>query len=60
MPLELVADETEYDYEKANLPEGAWPQTSWYSGWVSGQDVFDLPREACPIEMRWLVYRKDW
>ena len=32
-------------------------------GWVeerylAGQDVYDLPREACPAEMRWLVYRK--
>jgi hypothetical protein len=25
---------------------------------VGGQDVFDLPREECPIEMRWLVYQK--
>ena len=30
----------------------------WYAGWVSGQDVFDVPREQCPIEMRWLVYQK--
>jgi hypothetical protein len=47
-----------YDYEKAHLPEGAWPPTSWYADWVSGLDVFDLPREECPIEMRWLVYQK--
>jgi len=25
---------------------------------VSGCDVFDLPREQSPIELRWLVYRK--
>ena len=58
LPLRLVADDSVYDYEQAHLPEGAWPPTSWYADWVSGRDVFDLPREACPIEMRWLVYQK--
>jgi hypothetical protein len=27
-------------------------------GLVSGRDVFDLPREDCPIEMHWLAYQK--
>ena len=58
LPLYLIADDSVYDYEQANLPAGSWPQTSWYAGWVSGQDVFDLGRESSPIEMRWLVYRK--
>jgi SAM-dependent methyltransferase len=58
LPLTLVADDSVFDYEKQNLPEGAWPPTSWYANWVSGQDVFDVPREASPIEMRWLLYRK--
>lgn len=58
LPLDLIADDSVYDYEKAHLPENAWPPTSWYAEWVSGQDVFDLRREMCPIEMRWLVYRK--
>jgi SAM-dependent methyltransferase len=57
-PLRLVSEDSVYDYEKAHLPEGAWPPTSWYADWVSGLDVFDLPREECPIEMRWLVYQK--
>lgn len=58
LPLDLVADDSVYDYEKANQPPQAWPPTSWYEGWTSGQDVFDVPREESPIEMRWLVYRK--
>jgi SAM-dependent methyltransferase len=57
LSLELVADDSVYEYEKAHLPDGAWPPTSWYAGWVSGQDVFDVERENCPIEMRWLVYQ---
>lgn len=40
LPLELVADDSVYEYEQANLPTGAWPPTSWYADWVSGLDVF--------------------
>lgn len=58
LPLEQVSDESVYEYEKAHLPADAWPPTSWYAEWVSGQDVFDLKRDDCPIEMRWRVYRK--
>jgi SAM-dependent methyltransferase len=58
LPLRLIADDSVYDYEMSHLPEGAWPPTSWFADWVSGRDVFDLPREECPIEMRWLVYQK--
>jgi SAM-dependent methyltransferase len=58
LPLALVGDDSVYEYEKTHLPDGAWPPTSWYADWVSGQDVFDVERESCPIEMRWLVYQK--
>ena len=58
LPLELVADDSVYEYEKAHLPGGAWPPTGWYAEWVSGLDVFDVEREMSPIEMRWLVYEK--
>jgi SAM-dependent methyltransferase len=59
LPFELVADDSAYEYEQAHLPEGAWPPTGWFAGWASGLDVFDLPREQSPIELRWLVYRKS-
>lgn len=58
LPLQLIADDSVYEYEKANLPADAWPPTSWYAAWVNGQDVFDLPMDQSPIEMRWLVFRK--
>jgi SAM-dependent methyltransferase len=58
LPLYQVADDSVFDYEKANLSAESWPPTSWYPNWVNGQDVFDVPIEASPIEMRWLVYRK--
>ncbi|BBY73407.1 hypothetical protein MPRF_03060 [Mycolicibacterium parafortuitum] len=58
LPLRLMTNDSVYDFEKENLPAGAWPHTGWYAEWVSGQDLFDLPREQCPVEMRWLVYQK--
>ena len=58
LPLDLIADDSVYEYEKTHLPAENWPPTSWYAGWVSGQDVFDVAREDSPIELRWLVYRK--
>lgn len=58
LPLYQVADDLVHDYEKAHVPAESWPPTSWYVGWVNGQDVFDVVAEDCPIGMRWLVYRK--
>lgn len=58
LPLELVADDAAYEYEKTHLPEGAWPPTGWYADWANGLDVFDVEREESPIELRWLVYKK--
>lgn len=58
LPLRLESDNSVLDYEKANLPRKAWPPTPWYAEWVSGMDAFDLPREDCPVDMRWLTYRK--
>ncbi len=59
LPLTLVSDDSVYDYEKAHMPASAWPPTGWYEGWASGLDVFDLERETCPIDLRWLVYQKS-
>jgi SAM-dependent methyltransferase len=58
LPLRLLTDDAAIAYEQAHLPEGAWPPTSWYVGWASGNDLFDLPGDDCPIELRWLVYEK--
>ncbi|MDD4868089.1 MAG: class I SAM-dependent methyltransferase [Mycobacterium sp.] len=58
LPLQLVADDPAYDYEKTNLPDGAWPPTGWFEGWARGLDVFDVDPADAPIELRWLVYQK--
>jgi SAM-dependent methyltransferase len=59
LPLERVADDSAYEYEKTHLPEGAWPLTDWFEGWAAGLNVFDVQREKSPIELRWLVYQKS-
>jgi 2-polyprenyl-3-methyl-5-hydroxy-6-metoxy-1,4-benzoquinol methylase len=58
LPLQLVADDSAYEYEKTHLPEGAWPPTEWFDGWAHGLDVFAVEAEDSPIELRWLVYQK--
>ena len=56
LPLVLESDDSAYEYERAHLPQGAWPPTSWYERWARGQDVFDIEHESSPIELRWLVF----
>jgi SAM-dependent methyltransferase len=58
LPFERQADENAAAYEREHLPEGQYPSTGWYEGWCGGQDLFDLPAERAPMELRWLVYRK--
>lgn len=58
LPLERQSDESAAEYEKEHLPEGQYPPTGWYEGWSGGQDLFDLPAERPPMELRWLAYRK--
>ncbi len=59
LPLELEASDPAYEYEKANAPAASWPPTGWYVNWATGLDVFNVPPEQSPIELRWLVYRKS-
>jgi SAM-dependent methyltransferase len=58
LPFDLVSDESTRQYEHAHLPPEHWPPTGWYEEWTAGRDVFDLPPGECPIEMRWMTYRK--
>lgn len=58
LPLHLIADDSAYEYEKAQLPSDAWPPTPWFEGWAGGLDVFDVERADSPIELRWIVFQK--
>jgi SAM-dependent methyltransferase len=59
LPFELIANDSVYGYEHEHLPKEAWPPTTWFINWVSGLDVYDVEAEQCPVELRWLTYRKS-
>lgn len=58
LPFEFVSDDSVHLYEQEHLPKEAWPPTPWFINWVSGLDVYDLEPEKCPVELRWLTYKK--
>jgi SAM-dependent methyltransferase len=58
LPFDVVSDESAAEYEQQHLPAEAWPPTGWYADWAAGLDLFDVPRENVPMELRWLVYKR--
>jgi SAM-dependent methyltransferase len=58
LPFDRVSDESVCDFEHQHLPPEAWPPTGWFEEWTRGQDLYVLPPEKCPIELRWVVYRR--
>jgi len=57
--LSLMTEESVCDYEKKRLPEANWPPTGWFVEWTRGIDIFNLPIQKSPVDMRWVVYRKN-
>jgi len=57
-PWRIESEDSVLEYERSHLPPAAWPPTRWFESWASGRDVFDLPAESCPIELRWLVLKR--
>jgi len=58
LPFDLISDEIAAEYEQAHLPAEAWPPTGWYADWAAGLDLFDVPRDSVPMELRWLAYKR--
>ncbi|HMA92738.1 MAG TPA: class I SAM-dependent methyltransferase [Polyangiaceae bacterium] len=58
LSLELVSSEPTCEYEKSRQPSKQWPPTPWFESWSAGTGLFDLPTMKCPMELRWLTYRK--
>jgi 2-polyprenyl-3-methyl-5-hydroxy-6-metoxy-1,4-benzoquinol methylase len=58
LPLELISDEPVYEYEKSNLPEEAWPPTGWFNNWSTGRDLFMMPDQQPPMELRWILCKR--
>lgn len=59
LPLTQISDESTYEFEHQHSPPDAWPPTGWFTEWAHGQDLFDIPADESPSELRWLVYRRD-
>ena len=57
--LTLLSEESVFEYEKKRLPPSAWPPTGWFIEWTRGVDIFNLPVQKTPVDMRWVVYRKN-
>jgi SAM-dependent methyltransferase len=58
LPFDRISDESVCDFEHAHLPPEAWPPTGWFEEWTRGQDLYVLPPEKSPLELRWVVYRR--
>ncbi|WP_264322840.1 class I SAM-dependent methyltransferase [Zarconia navalis] len=56
LPLEILSDESVFEYEQQHLPNEAWPPTPWFPNWTRGRDVF--PTEASPMELRWILCKR--
>ncbi len=58
LPLEIISDESAFEFEQQHQPIEAWPPTGWYCDWATGRDVFWKSRARPPIELRWLLCRR--
>jgi SAM-dependent methyltransferase len=59
LPLELISDESVYEYEHQHLPPEAWPPISWFINWATGRNVFPLDEGQPPMELRWILCRRQ-
>ncbi len=57
LPLEIVSNESVYEYERTHLPPEAWPPTGWFVSWATGRNVFPI-KETPPIELRWILAKR--
>lgn len=58
LPLQAIADDSVYDYEREHLPPEAWPPTGWFAAWTNGLSICPVQEGYPPIEMRWLLFRR--
>jgi SAM-dependent methyltransferase len=57
--LSLMSEESVFEYERKHLPAADWPPTGWFEEWTRGLDLFRISIGKAPIDMRWVVYRKN-
>lgn len=57
LPLEIVSEESVFDYEFNHLEPEIWSDLGWYHDWMRGKNLF--PKiESSLIELRWLLCRR--
>lgn len=57
LPLEILSDESVYEYEKTHLPPSSWPPTGWFVNWATGRNIFPF-EQTPPVELRWILCRR--
>ncbi|WP_233258581.1 bifunctional 2-polyprenyl-6-hydroxyphenol methylase/3-demethylubiquinol 3-O-methyltransferase UbiG [[Phormidium] sp. ETS-05] len=57
LPLEILSDESAYEYERAHLPPEAWPPTNWFVSWSTGRNIFPIDQKP-PVELRWMLAKR--
>ncbi|HEY5958510.1 MAG TPA: methyltransferase domain-containing protein [Polyangiaceae bacterium] len=58
LPIRLESDVSALEYEREHAAHAAWPPSEAYLEWATTRHMFATTAELCPIELRWLVYRK--
>lgn len=53
LPLEIISNESVFEYEKEHLPSESWPPTGWFEHWSQGKDLFRF--EESKMELRWML-----
>lgn len=57
MPLELISNESSFEFERDHTPPEHWPPTGWFENWATGRNLFPISSRP-PLELRWLLYRR--
>lgn len=58
LPLDLVSNDSAYDFERTHLPASQWPPTPVFEEWALGRHLIAGTRAQIPIDLRWLVYER--
>jgi len=58
LPLEIISDESVFEYEQKHLPAEAWPPTGWFANWATGRDLFPIVNGQPPMELRWILCKR--
>ena len=56
LPLEIISNESVFEYEHNHLPSESWPPTGWFEHWSQGRDLFRF--EESKMELRWVLCKR--